>query len=65
MRAFQPPLTFRVVHAKAWFPPMRLTYSHVYSYEIKFNLTGGNALNNLKKNNLIIFREIIRLFSQE
>ena len=42
---------------------MRLTYSHIYSYENKFNLIGGNALNNLKKNNLTIFREIIRLFS--
>ena len=28
---------------------MRLTYSHVYSYENKYNLIGGNALNNLKK----------------
>ena len=34
---------------KAWFPPMRLTYSEVYSYENKYNLIGGNALNNLKK----------------
>ena len=28
---------------------MRLTYSHVYSYENKYNMIGGNALNNLKK----------------
>ena len=42
---------------------MILTYSHVYSYENKYNPTGGNASNNLKKNNLTIFREIIRLFS--
>ena len=44
---------------------MRLTHSQVYSYENKYNLVGGNAFNNLKKNDLIIFREIIRLFSQE
>ena len=50
---------------KAWFPPMRLTYSEVYSYENKYNLIGGNALNNLKKNDLTIFHEIIHLFSQE
>ena len=42
---------------------MRLTYSHIYSYENKFNLIGENALNNLKKNNLTIFRDIIWLFS--
>ena len=42
---------------------MRLTNSHVYSYENKYNLTGENALNNLKKINLTIFHEIIRLFS--
>ena len=41
---------------------MRLTYSHEYSYESKYNLIGGNALNNLKKINLTTFREIIRLF---
>ena len=35
---------------KAWFPPMRLTYSHVYSYENKYNPIHGNASNNLKKN---------------
>ena len=34
---------------KSWFRHMRLTYSHIYSYENKFNLIGGNALNNLKK----------------
>ena len=42
---------------------MRLTYSHVYSYENKHNPIGGNASNNLKKNSLATFREIIRLFS--
>ena len=42
---------------------MRLTYSHVSSYENKYPI-GGNALNNLKKKkNLTTFREIIRLFS--
>ena len=44
---------------------MRLTYSHVYSYE-KYNPIGGNALNNLKsqkKIDLTIFCEIIGLFS--
>ena len=41
---------------------MRLTYSHVYSYENEYNLINGNALNNLKKKkNLTIFREIIHL----
>ena len=43
---------------------MRLTYSHVYTYENKYNPIGGNASNNLKKkNNLTFFCEIIRLFS--
>ena len=42
---------------------MRLTHSHVYSYENKHNPIGGDASNNLKKNNLAAFREIIRLFS--
>ena len=42
---------------------MRLTYSQVYSYENKYNLIGGNALNKLKKNNLTFFHEIISLFS--
>ena len=37
------------VGIKAWSPPMRLTYSHVYFYENKYNLIGGKALNNLKK----------------
>ena len=37
------------VDIKAWSPPMRLTYSHVYFYENKYNLIGGKALNNLKK----------------
>ena len=41
---------------------MRLTYSHVYSYENKYNLIGGNALNNLRKN-LTTFQEIISLLS--
>ena len=41
---------------------MRLTYSHVY-YENKYNRIDGNAANNLKKNNLTTFREIIRLLS--
>ena len=36
-------------YIKAWFPPMRLTYSHVYPYENKHNPIGGNASNNLKK----------------
>ena len=40
---------------------MRLTYSHVYSYENKYNLIGGNALDNLKKIILTTFREIIRI----
>ena len=44
---------------------MRLTYSHVYSYENKYNLIGGKALNNLEKINLTIFHEIISLFSHE
>ena len=51
-------------HSKAWFPPMRLTYSHVYSYENKYNPIGGNASNDLKKKiNLVTFGEIICLFS--
>ena len=41
---------------KAWFPPMRLNYSHVYSYENKYNLIGANTLNNLKK------KKIFQLF---
>ena len=44
---------------------MRLTYSHVCSYENKYNLIGGNALNNLKKINPTIFHEVISLFSHE
>ena len=28
---------------------MRLTYSHIYSYENKYNPIGGNASNDLKK----------------
>ena len=31
------------------FPPMRLTYSDIYSYENKCNLIGGKASNNFKK----------------
>ena len=50
----------RLEYRKAWFPPMRLTYSQVYSYENKYNPIGSS---NLKKNNLTTFREIIRLFS--
>ena len=46
---------------KAWFPSMRLTYSHVYSYENKYNLIGGNALNNLKKKKILQFS--MRLFT--
>ena len=42
---------------------MRLTYSHVYSHENKYNLIVGNAFNNPPPKNLTIFREIIRLFS--
>ena len=45
--------------SKAWFPPMRLTYSHLYSYENKYNPIGGNASNNLKK---IILQFSMRLF---
>ena len=42
---------------------MRLTYSHVYSYENKYNVTGGNPLNNLKKKiDLTIFQDIISSF---
>ena len=37
---------------------MRLTYSHIYSYENKLNLIGGNALNNLNKNDLTISLEL-------
>ena len=47
------------VHFKAWFPPMRLTYSHIHSYKNKFNLIGGNALNNLKK---VILQFFVILF---
>ena len=36
-------------NSKTWFPPIRLTYSHVYSYENK-HVIGGKASNNLKKN---------------
>ena len=49
-------------YSKAWFPPMRLTYSHVYSYENKYNPVGGNT-SQKKKINLAFFREIICLFS--
>ena len=41
---------------------MRLTYSHVYSFENKYNPIGGNVSNNLNKIYLTIFREIICLF---
>ena len=30
---------------KAWLPPMRLTYSHIYSFENKYNPIGGNTSN--------------------
>ena len=43
------PVTYIIIKVKAWFPPMRLTYSQVYSYENKYNPIGGNASNNLKK----------------
>ena len=33
---------------------MRLTYSHIYSYENKYNPIGGNASNDLKKKNVNI-----------
>ena len=45
---------------KTWFPPMRLTYSYVYSYENKYNPVGGNALNNLEKK--LILQFLGRLF---
>ena len=46
---------------------MALSYFHVYSYENKFDLTGGNALNNLKENllsdySLILIRIISKRF---
>ena len=44
---------------------MKLTYSHVYSYENKYNINDENASKNLKKINLTIFDENIRLFSYE
>ena len=44
---------------------MRLTYSHIYSYENKYNPIGGNASNDLKKKKMSTSREIIRLFSEE
>ena len=34
-----------------------------YSYVIKYNPNDGNVFNNVKKNILTIFREIVRLFS--
>ena len=34
---------------------MRLTYSHIYSYENKHNSVGGSASNNLKKVILKLF----------
>ena len=42
-------LPYHSLLSQTWLPPMRLTYSCVYSYENKYNLIGGNALNNLKK----------------
>ena len=44
---------------KTCLPPMRLTYSQIYSYENKYNLIGGNASNNIKK---IILQFFVRLF---
>ena len=44
---------------------MRWAYSHVYSYENKYNSIGGNASNNLKKINATTSPVITRLFSQE
>ena len=44
---------------------MRLTYSHIYSYENKYNPIGGNASNDLKKKKMLTSLEIIRLFSEE
>ena len=43
---------------------MKLSHSHVYSYENKYNHIGGNALNNLKKINLgsEININLVRLF---
>ena len=38
---------------------MRLTFSHIYSYESKCNLISGNVLNSTHKNNLKFFCEII------
>ena len=50
---------------KAWFSPIKLMYSHLYSYENKNNPVGGNTSNNLKNDYLTTFHEIIHLFSQE
>ena len=50
---------------------MRLTYSHVYPYENKYNPIGENALNNLKKKiilqfsmRLLVYQKVLILFSQ-
>ena len=53
---------YSVIVPCAWFPPIRLTYSHVYSYENKYNPIGGDTWNNLKKIVSTNFRDIIRLF---
>ena len=45
---------------KAWFPSMRLTYSHVYSCQNKYNTIGRNAPNNFKK--MLILQLFLRLF---
>ena len=50
---------------QAWFPPMRLTYSHVYSYENKYNVTGGNPLNNLNKKLILQFSMILLVHSDK
>ena len=44
---------------------MRLTYSHVYSYENKYNVTGGNPLNNLNKKLTLQFSMILLVHSDK
>ena len=47
---------------------MRLTYSHVYPDDKKYNLTSGNASNNLKKKSYNFFWDysfiLIRIISK-
>ena len=45
---------------KAWLPPMRLTYSHVYYFENKYNPIGGNTSNTISKK--LILQLFVRLF---